>query len=210
MHTGLVYWFRVWDYLTMDSYNVAPFPVVQNIGPNLEFLASIGVTGHYADMTGGESDRRPSFSLPLYSAVPSLSFSRARSLALLLTHLMGIAKDRGMDMAALKLYLVGRKGLDLSLNTSRLTVEFTDGFYGKTAAVYVRRYIDTLGASMLKYGAAALAPSTDPNHRDANRGWEYSPVLGNSTFLTAADALVWATRAAASTGVAEYMDRTRE
>ena len=58
--------------------------------------------------------------------------------------------DRGMDMAALKLYLLGRKGLDVSLNTSRLTLEFTDGFYGQAAAGHVRRYTEVLAASMLK------------------------------------------------------------
>ena len=57
---------------------------------------------------------------------------------------------------------------------------------------------------------AALTPSTDPNGRDANRGWEYSPVLGNATFMAAADALAQAARAAAASGVAEHVARTNE
>eukprot|EP01052_Picozoa_sp_SAG31_P063145 SAG31_NODE_22090_length_534_cov_0.921839_2_plen_37_part_01 len=36
-----------------------------------------------------------------------------------------------MDMSALKLYVVGRKGLDLTQNVRDLIAEFTDGFYGK-------------------------------------------------------------------------------
>jgi hypothetical protein len=55
----------VWDYLTNDNFNAAPWPVVQNIGPNLEFLASIGVSGHYADMTG---KLQPSLLLYIYMA----------------------------------------------------------------------------------------------------------------------------------------------
>jgi hypothetical protein len=145
---------------------VAPWPVAQNIGPDLEFLASIGVSGHYADMTD----------------------------------------DRGMDMSALKLYLIGRKGMDPSLNTTQLIVHFTDGFFGKPAGVHMRKYIDTLGASMLRYGAA-LPPSTDPIGKDANRGWAHSPVLGNLTFMLVADAMALAKRAAIGSGVAEHVDR---
>ena len=50
MHTGLVYWFRVWDYLTMDSYNVAPFPVVQNIGPTTSSESTRKKANHNLDL----------------------------------------------------------------------------------------------------------------------------------------------------------------
>ena len=122
------------------------------------------------------------------------------------------AGDRGMDMSALKLYVVGRKGLDLTQNVSDLIAEFTDGFYGKPAGVHVRRYINVLGDSMLRFGAA-LPPSTNPNGGGpaaVNAGWEYSPVLANDTFMTAADAMAQATRAAAQSGVAAHMERMGE
>ena len=138
----------MWDYVTNDQYNLAPYPNVQNIGPNMEFLASIGVVGHYADMTA----------------------------------------NRGHDMAHLKLYLLGRKGLDPSLNDTSLVTEFTDGFFGTGAAVHVRSYLDIMGAAMLKSGAAA-PPSTDPGKDPPAAGWEHSPVFGNVSFLAAATAM---------------------
>jgi hypothetical protein len=159
-----------WDYLTNGQYNLAPWPVVQNIGPNLEFLASVGIQGHYADMTA----------------------------------------DRGMDMSALKLYVLGRKGLDLSQNVTSLVRFFTDEFFGQAAAVHVRRYIDVLGASMLQSGKA-LPPSTDPGGEgDENRGWQSSPVFANGTFLTAAAAMAGGWRAATLSGMAEQIDRMEE
>eukprot|EP01051_Picozoa_sp_SAG22_P006309 SAG22_NODE_407_length_10957_cov_5.081691_2_plen_207_part_00 len=117
--------------------------------------------------------------------------------------------DRGMDMATLKLFLVGRKGLNPSLNTSSLVVEFTDGYFGRAAAPFIRDYLGTLGDSMLEHGAA-LPPSTDPAKQDAIRGWENSPVLGNSTILSVAGAMAKAAHAATVEGVAAHVDRVRE
>ena len=109
------------------------------------------------------------------------------------------AAQPASDMTELKSYLIGRTTFDPTLNTTLLVEEFLEGFFGASAAPFVRAYLDVLEAAASVYpgfgvGGGGVSPS--------------SALFGNTTVLAAASALRNASAAAAGSGAAKYHERT--
>lgn len=97
------------------------------------------------------------------------------------------ASEGGADMTELRAYLIGRKTFDPSLNTTALVQEFVDGFYGRSAALFVLRYMETMRNALVAYAGNDFSPS--------------SPMYTNATVMEAATAMTLAAKAAAGDSV---------
>eukprot|EP01048_Picozoa_sp_COSAG05_P002149 COSAG05_NODE_81_length_21024_cov_3228.036603_3_plen_658_part_00 len=114
------------------------------------------------------------------------------------------AANGGADMSELRSFLIGRKTLDPTANTTELVREFVRGFYGEAAAPHIHKYLRVMSARAMVYIGG--------NNSDGQKGGrDYSPsspFYANETVVAAAAAMSDAAQAAAaSTGSADYVQR---
>ena len=113
------------------------------------------------------------------------------------------SSDIAEEMAALKVYVVGQKLLDPTLDTIAVDWDFVSNFYGPAAAQNVMQYCILMYNATRNYGG--YRPGVTWTRGNALEGnFEWAAAFGNRTMIQAATLLTAAFRASANT---EYQSR---